>query len=122
MITVLDTPEGYIAKNMSCGAAERFASYLARHTCAYEITGGDELWCCNVRFHYKKGVDWIDNYNAGRKFCPFCGGVPELRHKTECGGHGVFYDIPKMVCTECGASVSGEHEQDTIDKWNTRFN
>ena len=62
--------------------------------------------------------------------CPFCGGPPDIRYNTECGGHGEYYKTVKIVCTRCGASTKsfvcdryyGEKtdERDAIAAWNRR--
>lgn len=130
MIEAINRGDHFIAKNMHWRIVEKFTDWLCGHKQEYLTQCGDNLWNMNVTFTYEKGVDWINAYNAGSRFCPFCGGIPELRHETKCGGHGEFYQTAQVVCTECGASAKSvitdgycgaeTTELDAIEAWNRR--
>lgn len=130
MVNVLNLSSGYVAKNMSYGAVDLFTSWMCGHQIHYTTYAGETLSTVDVKFTDQRAIAWIDMFNSGYNPCPFCGGIPEIRHRTECGGHGEFYKTAQVTCTECGAGaksviIDGYYgaettEQDAIDAWNRR--
>ena len=63
------------------------------------------------------------------KPCPFCGGVAQLTHKSECWGHGMNIDEHFVKCTQCGCKgkthpaydkTTAQCITDAIVSWNKR--
>ncbi len=114
----------------------RFYNWLRKHKIQFAMPTivekelGHDVERVRFEFNDEKALKWITHYNSGNGFCPFCGGIPDVKHRTECGGHGEFYKTAQVVCTECGAStrsviIDGFYgaettEQDAIDAWNMR--
>ena len=114
---------------LSCNVARDFATYFVDQGIPVEyMCEGSGTYrtisfredACNADLM----IAWINRWNAGHEFCPFCGGLPKA-YWTDDVNHPVKkFVLPHayICCTKCGASSAGfmDSEDYAWEKWNKR--
>lgn len=124
--------EWYIADDgryhvkMSWTTAIDFATYFMRRGIPTEFatdSGGDDRY---IHFHANGlGADimlaWVKRWEKGHEYCPFCGGVPELRVEEVNDPNILLHTVYRIECLVCRAKTGGWFsEEHAWDQWNRR--